>query len=245
MRIDVPRTALWLTLPILLVACGLALLRACDLGPLPLFGLRYCVAAEPDSAFAAERARAQELQARIREAELRIAEKPICGPPLGPKNERETQLNPPIIPHTGPNPEEPTIDPLTIPKKISELKGCWESVRGDLPIVTDDEEERLVGHVRKCYCFGANGRGQLKMSYTEGAKCRAPIYADLSGETLRIHQPKFSCIRRGQNKGLVPAEITCRGAESEAAACDEQIFARKRTSRTGDQYRRVGKDHCG
>ena len=245
MRIDVPRTALWVFFAALLVACGVVVLRACELGPLPLFGQRYCVASKPDDPLAAERGRAQELQARIREAELRIAEKPSCPPPtIAPEPDNPQPIK--EVPPPNPNPEPPKVEEqLKIPTKIADLKGCWESVRGDLDIVTDDERELPIGKVRKCYCFGANGRGQLKLSYTDGAKCRAPISADLRADTLRMHQPEFQCAWRGQNRGLVPFEITCRGvAGGEAALCDIQSLGRRRNFTSGEQYRRVEKDHC-
>jgi len=247
MRIDVPRTALWVLAATLLVACGLVLLRACDFGLMPLFGQRYCAVNKPDDALAAERARVQELQAQIREVELRIAEKPSCAPPPRPKIEPDQTLPIHDIPPPMTDPQPPKAeDQLKIPNRIADLKGCWESVRGDLDIVTDDAEERPIGKVRKCYCFGANGRGQLKLSYTDGAKCRSPISADLSGDTLRIHQPHFNCTWKEQNRGLVPAEITCRAAaENEAALCDVQNLGLTRNFFSGEQYRRVEKDHCG
>ncbi len=245
MRIDVPRTALWVFFAALLVASGVVVLRACELGALPLFGQRYCVAIKPDDPMAAERGRAQELQARIREAELRIAEKPNCPPPaIAPEPDKPQPIK--EVPPPRPDPQPPNVEEqLKIPTKIADLKGCWESVRGDLDIVTDDERELPIGKVRKCYCFGANGRGQLKLSYTDGARCRAPIAADLRADTLRIHQPEFQCAWKGQNRGLVPFEITCRGvAEGEAALCDIQSLGRRRNVTSGEQYRRVEKDHC-
>lgn len=234
--------ALWLILVVLLAASGVVTLRACDLKLLPLFGGRYCPAPAPasDDALTAERARARDLEERVREAELRIAEKPVCAPPApppAPKPEAKIEPNPP----PPPQPEQQ----LKIPHKIAELKGCWESVRGDLDIISDDEEQRPIGKVRKCYCFGARGAGELKMSYSDGAKCRAPISAELDGDLLKIHQPRFDCAWRGQQRGLVPGEILCHGAggESEAASCDYRYLGRIPTHGV-EQYRRVAAGHC-
>ena len=116
---------------------------------------------------------------------------------------------------------------------------------GSLPLESDDDQHCPAGFVRKCFCFGANGRGLLKISYTDGAKCQSSISAAIDGDVLRIHQPGFRCDWKGQNKGLVPAEITCHGAENEAASCDQQDLGRNRNLRRDDQYQRVEKDHCG
>lgn len=163
---------------------------------------------------------------------MRIAEKPACAPPAQIKKKDET-------PPTSIPPEEQ----LTVPKKISELKGCWESVRGDLDIVSDDEERRLIGKVRQCYCFGGRGAGEFKLNYSDGVKCRAPITAELEGDTLKIHQPGFRCVWKGQHRGLVPTEIVCRSAENEATPCEYQALGRLRTKGV-EQYRRVPLGHC-
>jgi hypothetical protein len=239
-RVDI---VLWLLLAALLSVCGVLTLRACDLGPMPLFGGRYCAAAAQRDALAAERARARDLEERIREAELRIAEKPACAQPQEPEKRREPPPAPIITPTVPPIPPE---QQLTVPKKISELKGCWESIRGDLDIVSDDEERRLIGKVRECYCFGARGVGEFRMSYSDGAKCRAPITAELDGDVLKIQQPRFHCVWKGQNRGLVPAEIVCHGAggEGEAASCEYEYLGRIH-SKGVEQYRRVPLGHCG
>ena len=233
MRVDL---VLWLVLAALLSGCGLLTLRACDLGLTPLFGGRYCAVAAQGDALAIERARARDLEERVREAELRIAEKPACAPPQQPEKRREP-TPPPTVP---PIPPE---QPLTVPKKISELKGCWESVRGDLDMVTDDEKQLPVGKVRKCYCFGARGFGEFKMSYSDGVKCRTPITAELDGELLKVHQPKFGCGRKGS---VVRTEIVCHGAagEDEAASCEYENLGRIHTKGV-EQYRRVPLGHCG
>ena len=226
--------ALWLVLVVLLAACGVVTLRACDLKLLPLFSGRYCAAPASDDALTAERDRARDLEERVREAELRIAEKPVCAPPAPPPAPKpEAKIEPP--------PEQQ----LKIPHKIAELKGCWESLRGDLDIISDDEEQRPIGKVRKCYCFGARGGGELKMSYSDGARCRAPISAELDGDLLKIHQPRFDCAWRGQQRGLVPGEIVCHGAngEGEAASCDYRYLGRVPTHGV-EQYRRVAAGHC-
>jgi len=237
-RVDI---VLWLVLAALLSVCGLLTLRACDLGPIPLFGGRYCATAAQTDALAVERARARDLEERVREAELRIAEKPACAPPQQPEKRREPSPPPVNTPTVPPVPPE---QQLTVPKKISELKGCWESVRGDLEIVSDDEERRPIGKVRQCYCFGARGVGEFELSYSDGAKCRAPITAELDDDALKIHQPRFHCVWKGQQRGLVPTEIVCHGAQSEAASCEYETLGRMHTKGV-EQYRRVPLGHCG
>ena len=244
MRRNVLRTALWCLFGILLVSAGFALLPACDFGLRPLFGLRYCGTAAKNDALVLERFRARNLEARIHEAELRLAEKPACpkSPPPAPKPIPTPTLEPTPAPTPEIKPDEG--ERLKIPKKITELKGCWESVSGDLPIVTDTPEQRPIGNVRKCYCFNAAGRGLLKLLYTDGAKCSGTITAKIAGALLKIHQPWFGCRWKGEDRGLVRSEMTCRTGEDENAICDTENFGRVHTVAEGDQYRQVPKDHC-
>ncbi len=240
-RID-SRTGLWCLFGALIVLAGSILIPACDLALRPLFGFRYCVTGIKNNALALERLRARDLELRIHEAELRLAEKPAC--PKPPPKPSPAPLPPPV-PEPQPEPKPGEAERLKIPKRISELKGCWESVSGEIPIVSDDEEQRPIGSVRKCYCFNEAGRGQLKLLYTDGAKCRGPISARIAGTALQIHQPAFRCAWHGDNRGLVRSEINCHAGENESATCDTQNLGRNRTHREGDQYQQVPKDHCG
>lgn len=243
MRRNVLRTALWCLFGILLVSAGFALLPACDFGLRPLFGLRYCGTAAKNDALVLERFRARNFEGRIHEAELRLAEKPACPKPPPPP------IAAPPAPAPGPSlPPETKPDEgerLKIPKKITELKGCWESVAGDMPIQSDDEAHRPIGYVRECFCFNAAGRGVKKLLYTDGAKCRSPISAKLVGTSLEIHQPAFNCYWNNENRGLVRSKVTCRTGEDDSATCDTQDYGRWHELREGDQYRKVSEDHCG
>jgi hypothetical protein len=235
MRLVVPGNVLWALVALLLFASGFLLLHACDLGLFPLFGDKFCVAVHSD-ALAAEKARMQQLQEQIREAELSLSQKPECGPPPPP----------PPPPAPVPPPPQPKVEEqLKVPKKLTDLRGCWESMSGDLKITTDDAEHRLVGTVRKCYCFGSNGHGQLKMRYNNnGVKCRAPIVADLNNGKLRMRYPRFQCPWHGEEFGLVPAEIRCEDtAESDAAVCTVENFGNYANIHD-ERYRRVERDHC-
>jgi len=133
-----------------------------------------------------------------------------------------------------------------VPTKLADLRGCWESVRGDLPIVTDDAEKRPIGNVRKCYCFGADGHGLLKLLYTNGVRCRAGLTAVLRNGDLQMSYPEFGCHYSGKEWGLVPGKIDCHNGDDDAAAtCDTQDFGRSGVTRGTEQYRRVEQDHCG
>ncbi len=240
MPIAFARSALWALFGTLLVACGLVLLFACEFAIGPLFGLRYCILPEAIDALAMERARGRDLEARIREAELRLAEKPLCPPPRRGEPDVPTKKQ---EPQKGEEPQRGE-EPLKIPEKISDLEGCWESVRGDLPVVTNDAEEKVVGNVRKCYCFGSRGAGRVKVLYTNGVKCLGRIKARIDGGTLKIHRPRFDCHHNGQEWGLVAADIVCHSADNDTALCDTKTHGQRPSSSDGDSYRRVEQAHC-
>ncbi|HXW23840.1 MAG TPA: hypothetical protein VEK73_03760, partial [Xanthobacteraceae bacterium] len=176
------RIAGWTAFAALVVGIGVVFLAACDLGIKPLFGLRYCrsSAAAPD--LSAERERERALRERIHEAELRIAQLPACAentppplrPPVSPPS-TPPALPPTTLPQQPPlqtAPEQPPLqtpprqtspaedEQLKIPERVADLNGCWRSERGDIDLVSDDAEQRPVGKVRICYCFGSNGRGR-------------------------------------------------------------------------------------
>jgi hypothetical protein len=238
---------IWALAAALLLAAGFVLLRACDLAIFPLHGLKYCAAPRSDL-LEAERARRTQLQAELQQAELTFAQKPICAPPPPPRPEPIPDPLPKPLPQPLPQPHVPdqpaAPEPLKVPQKLSDLRGCWESERGDMDIATDDAERRPIGKVRKCFCFGANGRGQLKLLYTIGVKCRAPVAARLQNGKLTMSYPTFSCVSGGQNYGLVPAYIECENGENDVAACTQHELGQLRTVVT-EQYRRVEQDHCG
>jgi hypothetical protein len=244
MRTNWTAAGAWVVFALVVVACGERMLSACDLGWQPLFGLRYCRAEAAPDPIAAERARELELRAKLHEVELRIARLPACAPP--PRQEpsraappQRTEATPPQqLPPAPPPPEE-----LTIPRTLADLKGCWQSVRGDLPIVTDDEEQRPLGKVRICYCFDDNGRGNVRYTYTDGERCTTTLRTRLSPDQLSFTHRRLRCDhRRGY---IVPAETVCKSdAPGTAATCDRQTYGRISTKQTGERYRRVSEEHC-
>jgi len=229
----------WITFAFLIGCCSYLALAACDLGIRPLFALGYCsVHAAPDR-LADQRARERDLRDRIHEAELRLARLPVCAapPPPPPEPKKEAKVAAPI-PQPTPTPE-PTPQPqeqLKIPKNLSELKGCWQSERGDMPLVTDDAEQRPVGDVRVCYCFGDNGRGSVRYRYTDGRKCNDRVRARLSDGKLIINQPEGCVVR---------SEITCQSqGEGNSATCDNVSYGHTKGGYTDEKYQRVTAEHC-
>jgi hypothetical protein len=237
---------IWALAAILLLAVGFVLLRACDLSILPLYGKAYCLAPKSD-ALAAERGRRNQLQAELQQAELTFAQKPICAPPPPPPPPGPPPAPEPQPPPEPPRPPEPMRpqepEKLKAPKNLSELRGCWQSVRGDLQYYSDDEEHRPVGpKARECFCFGGDGHGIFKLLYANGVKCRAPLVARIDGDTLRFHHPRVGCPRAGPV--LVPAFVECRNAAgSEAANCLVHNLGRIRDVTT-EHYHRVDEDYC-
>jgi hypothetical protein len=244
MPVRVLLVAGWVTFAFLVGCCGYLALAACDLGIRPLFALGYCtVHAAPDR-LADQRARERDLRDQIHEAELRLARLPVCAapPPPPPEPKKEAKVVPPA-PAPEPPPKE-TPEPqeqLKIPKNLSELKGCWQSVRGDLHIVTDDAEEKPIGDVRLCYCFGNSGRGSVQAVYADGVRCRAPLQARIYSDRLVIKHQGLKCTASGHD--INPGEIECKGTtEGNSAACDWST----RGSHSGDDdnYQRVPPERC-
>jgi hypothetical protein len=229
----------WTTFAFLVGCCGYLALTACDLGIRPLFALGYCsVHAAPDR-LADQRARERDLRDRIHEAELRLARLPVCAaPPPPPEPKKEAKVvtptpQPPPTPQPAPTETPQPQDQLKIPKSLSELKGCWQSARGDLALY--DDNEQLFGNVRICYCFGANGRGSVRYRYTDGRKCNGSVRARLSDGKLIINEP---------NQCTTPSETTCVSqGEGNAASCDTRNLDRP-GGYTDEKYQRVTAEHC-
>jgi hypothetical protein len=239
----------WVIFAFLVGCCGYLALAACDLGIRPLFALGYCtVHAAPDR-LGDQRARQRDLQDQIHEAELRLARLPVCAipsPSPTPEPKKEARVVPPT-PTPTPTPEpSPTETPepqeqLKIPKNLSELQGCWQSVRGDIHIVTDDAEEKPMGDIRLCYCFGNSGRGSVQAYYTDGVRCRAPLQARIYSDRLVIKHQGLKCTASGHD--INPGEIECKGTtEGETAACDWST--RGTHSGDNDAYQRVPPERC-
>jgi hypothetical protein len=242
--------ALWAAFAALAVSIGVLFLAACDLGIKPLFGLRYCAFGAAANGLTAERERERDLRVRLHEAELRIAQLPACSqnvpPPLpapappAPEPVPPAPESSPASPPPPP-PEPPKQDQLKIPTRLDELRGCWQSVRGDLDIVSDDAEQRPIGKVRKCFCFGANGRGKARWLFTDGRTCETGLRAQLRPGELAIQHTGAPCSDGSRN---VPEAIACRAEESGAATCDVQSLGKMRTRTTNEKYTRVSDAHC-
>jgi hypothetical protein len=121
------------------------------------------------------------------------------------------------------------------------LKGCWQSARGDIEIVSDDTEKRHVGNAR-CYCFGSNGRGTARERFSDGDVCRAPLKAKIAGGKVFMHHGQMPCHRR-RGPG-VGANITCaNNDESNETTCEIQNLGYLET-RITEQFVRVSEEYC-
>jgi hypothetical protein len=241
MRVRMLEVAGWATFAFIVAYAGNLALAACDIGVGPFFGLKYCMAPAAPDHLADQRGRERDLRTRIHQAELRIAQLPSCAPPRPPKTQAQIDTPPPQ-----PKPQ-PSVDPpreeLKIPKNLAELKGCWQSVRGDIEIVTSDAEKRPIGSVRVCYCFSESGRGAVQAVYSDGAKCRAPLRARLSADRLVMNHPLLRC--SVSDHDIDPGEIDCKGtAEGDSATCDWRSKGPYPDSSDNDKYQRVSPEQC-
>jgi hypothetical protein len=229
-------------------------LAACDLGLHPLFGLNYCQAEAADDPLAHERERERTLLDRLHEAQLGLSRLPVCLPetPRPEPDRRAENIEPTPTPTPTPTPSPtptptPTPTPderLTIPQSLDDLKGCWQSVRGDIPMVSDDAEERPTGSVRICYCLGGNGRGTTRYIYQDGAKCIGPLRAQISRERLTMNHPRINCSSR-DGRFVVPADIVCSNKPGDdSASCDQTSRGRLPRTTTDEKYRRVSPEYC-
>jgi hypothetical protein len=178
----------WATFAFLIGCCGYLALAACDLGIRPLFALRYCsVPASPDR-LADQRARETGLRDRIHEAEMRLARLPVCAAPspspLPPEPKKEAKVVPPT-PQPTPTPQpSPTATPelpeqLKIPKNLSELKGCWQSVQGDLHMTMTSTTRRAMfgSAIVSAIAVEAQSTPSTPMASDVGRRCRLAYIA--------------------------------------------------------------------
>jgi hypothetical protein len=236
-------------------------LAACDLGVRPLFALGYCSVRTGPDRLADQRARESDLRDRIHEAEMRLARLPVCASPRPTEPKKEARVVPPTprptpIPQPSPLPEPP--ERLKIPESLSELKGCWQAVRGDLQLY-DSGTLRPFGKVRVCYCFDDNDRGTTRYVYQDGAKCTGPLQAQLSQNQLVITHPNIECNKSGHRVGT--QEIVCtKKPGDDSAYCDHYIlcghnkpgdepaacarYARIPTDLKDEKYHRVSLEYC-
>jgi hypothetical protein len=234
----------WTCFVAIVGCCCYVILAACDLGFRPIFGLRYCAARTAGDGLWDQRARERELKDRVHEAELRIARLPACAPPPPPRPPVEARKE--TVPDK-PAPQEPAKSPpdeLTIPRDLADLEGCWQSVDGDIPMVTDDKEERPLGNVRICYCFAENGRGVTRYIYTNGGRCIGPLRARLSSDELTMSHGRIGCVGVPNQSFVVPTIINCKAHEGDSATCDVHYNGRAPSTVTDEKYRRVTAEYC-
>lgn len=223
----------WLGFGLLLAGIAWMLLAACELGLRPLFGLRYCPAPPRAAApLEGERERSGTLRARIHAQQLRLAQMPACVDT--PPRRAEAPARAPAQTDVPPHP------PLRMPTRLGDLRGCWQSVRGDIEVKTDDAAARLVGRARICYCFAGEGRGTVTWRFSGGGQCDTPATATLDDGVLRIGHRGATC-PGGQH---VPEDITCRKGQDGVAACDVQSLGETRRRREGERFAEVSAEEC-
>ncbi|HEX4411071.1 MAG TPA: hypothetical protein VH206_20060 [Xanthobacteraceae bacterium] len=226
----------WTAFAALLATVGVVFLSACDFGFMPVFGLRYCQAKAAPLDLASEREREWSLRARIHEAELKVAQLPLCAKDTAPPKPAE----PPVPP-----PQPPPPEPLKIPKQLSELEGCWQSERGDIQIVSDDEARRPTGRVRICFCLGANGRGKARVIYNDdGQTCDGDLGANIEQKRLTMRHNLIPCAH-GTSSGINGEIIVCTADAGGTGTCDSQTLGRVHGGLRGEKFERVSNEHCG
>ena len=121
---------LWAVFATVMVGIAYEFLLACDLS-MPVFGFRYCQKAQAGwfSKIETQAERERSLKARLHDAEIRAASLPVC-------RRQEPQAPPP--------------ERLTMPARVEDLRGCWQSDRGDTDVFTDDEAMRFIAKRRTC-----------------------------------------------------------------------------------------------
>jgi hypothetical protein len=240
-----PRTGLyailWTAFTLLTLAGGYAMLRACDLGIVSLFGASACVAPPSDMALAAERERQDHLRANLHSAEVRLAQLPICPTPPKPKPKPTPIVEP--KPQPGPDKQDRKPDEkLTTIQKVEELKGCWQSSTGDIELIKDDGKQTPAGKARFCYCFGADGSGILQVRYTDGDICRGPLTAEIKPGQVFMRHGTISCQTHG---GQNAEEISCPNGLAKETTCETHVIGKFNDYKIKEQYIRVSDEYCG
>lgn len=221
----------WTAFFVVLGVIAQLMLTACDTGPLPLFARRYCPA-QTVSPLASEQARERDLRDRLHEVQLAINRLPVCLP--APPEHRAA-----IVPTPAPDQR------LAIPHELGDLRGCWASVRGDIPAYTLDEKHEVVGHRRNCYCLSDNGGGEARLIFLEGGRCVGPLTARLSGGRLIISHGELPCTGAPNNNNIAQTDITCTQKAGDEAALCERVARGKTTIRFKDEtYHRVSDEYC-
>jgi hypothetical protein len=228
---------LWSAFGIMILLGAYVALNACDLGLRSLFASNACQARAASGALESERAQEAQLQSRIHAEEIRLALLPACPKPqpLQPEPLPVVKIPDPPL-RIEPEPKQA----FEVPKKLEDLKGCWQSARGDIDILTDDAQHLPVGKARLCYCFGSNGEGVAQISYSDGAACRARLVARISPDQVFMRHDVISC---REHRDYVVHDITCGGHQSDKTTCE--IISRGKTYiRRVEQFVRVTDDYC-
>ena len=218
---------LWTILTLLLLTCGVELLRGCAVGfPHSLTGwlLNYC-AASPDTAtddaLAAERDRQAQLQAEyedlVREAAL---DRQACRIKTGSNGAQTPIPKPQPEPIETPVPPAPHKDQLRIPVQpngdLGFLEGCWRA-RDGLHV---DGGKDAGKEVKVTYCFNKDGTGTRTIRYNEDrSRCRGALTAKLDGDKLTFAVGAATC--EGGHSDFPAANDVCRRGDEGVARCDE------------------------
>jgi len=244
------KTVLWVAFSLLILTGGFVMLRACDLGFHPLFGSTSCPAPTRDAELIAERERQDHLRSDIHKEEIRLALLPACPIPLPPKPQplqpKPDPISPkpePIPPKPDPVPPKQIVEEFKVPDKVEDLKGCWQTARGDIEMTTDDAARTSIGKVRICYCFGDNGKGMVQSRYTDGDVCRGSLNAHISPDHKHVimHHDQAPCQKHGPQ---VAADIKCGNDQSDKTQCEIQNLGKIHNKFT-EEFIRVTNEHCG
>lgn len=233
-------TGAWVAFVLVVGVVARLAVSACDLGFHPLFGLSYCVQSSVDP-LATERERERVLLDRLHQAQLNVARLPICLPEA-PRREPDRRAEN-IVPSPTPTPTPTPDEQLVIPHNLNDLNGCWQSVNGDINMVSDDARHTPIGKVRICYCLTGNGGGETRYIYQDGARCTGPLRAQLSNDRLTMKHGRIEC--SGSKGFVVPTDITCTARQGEdSATCDSYVHLKRPTTTEDEKYRRVSPEYC-
>jgi hypothetical protein len=248
----------WAAFVVVIAVAAHLVLAACDLGSHPLFGLTYCRAEAVPAPMVAERDRERNLLDRLHETQVNLSRLPVCLPnPPRREPERRADNVPPPQPPPPPQPERRAESPaatppspapddrLTVPRNLNDLNGCWQSVRGDLNMVSDDAEERPLGTMRICYCLGSDGRGTTRYIFQDGGRCIGPLRAQISQDRLTMKHATIKCTGKANLDHVVPTDIICSNkAGEDTASCDSYSHGDTPSSSLGEKYHRVSFEYC-
>ncbi len=233
---------LWSAFGILVLIGAYVALNACDLGFRPLFGSGACQAQAASAELQSERAQEAQLQSRIHAEEIRLALLAACPKPSPKPSPVEPGPTPVAKIPDPPRPiEAPPKQAFEVPKKIEDLKGCWQSSRGDIDIFSDDGQNRKVGQARLCYCFRDNGQGMAQIFFSDGDPCYgARLTARIAPDQVVMRHDVIKCSRHGK---YVVHDITCGNDQSDKTVCE--IISRGRDYRRRvEEFVRATNEYC-